>query len=532
HYSTIILGAGISGLAAASRLFEHPQYRKQNQLLLLEARDRIGGRIDAVHVNGHRIDTGANWIHGVGTDDEPNPLMKILPHKKFKQLSGTVAFRPPEDASESSDDDWVDVSATRPLEEKHDLVIPAQIAGTLTEALWSVIGSLGGTASQTPADKAKQTSMLHAITQSKEFQKAFRDLPKDYHRTLGAMPQFIEAMEAAPLVAQSAEHSKGRAGFSLLEFAIDDFDGDQVFLRDGYIAIVKEVARHLAETDIIKTEVAVKQIFWDENPIRIVTSHGVYTANEVICSLPLGVLQHDQHAASSQSADTSLFQPSLPDDKQESIRSLGFGTLDKVFLVYDNAWWTKEPYTSIVAKGLVQRPFGADKDAPCSANSTITASPDSFMGFTDELAGIEIHHDGSTSSGVRSISMINLQNLTGVPALSAFVSCANATQVEAMTDEQASGILHRALSSWFGREPPKPTGVHVTRWALDEHSRGSYSHMITGLSETRHRENFQIPALSDSGSILRFAGEHTSRNHFATVHGALLSGWREADAIL
>lgn len=74
--------------------------------------------------------------------------------------------------------------------------------------------------------------------------------------------------------------------------------------------------------------------------------------------------------------------------------------------------------------------------------------------------------------------------------------------------------------------------MHVTRWAQDEFSRGSYSHMITGLSETRHRENFQIPVVSDSGSRMRFVGEHTSRNHFATVHGALLSGWREADDIL
>ena len=34
------------------------------------------------------------------------------------------------------------------------------------------------------------------------------------------------------------------------------------------------------------------------------------------------------------------------------------------------------------------------------------------------------------------------------------------------------------------------------------------------------------------GGEVRFAGEHTSSNHFATAHGALISGWREADAII
>lgn len=56
--------------------------------------------------------------------------------------------------------------------------------------------------------------------------------------------------------------------------------------------------------------------------------------------------------------------------------------------------------------------------------------------------------------------------------------------------------------------------------------------MITDLSKTSHREAFQSPLVNEDGTELRFAGEHTSLNHFATVHGALLSGWREADAIL
>jgi len=95
-----------------------------------------------------------------------------------------------------------------------------------------------------------------------------------------------------------------------------------------------------------------------------------------------------------------------------------------------------------------------------------------------------------------------------------------------------SDPIHRSLTQWFGREPPLPEAVHVTRWAQDEYSRGSYTHMITGLSKNSHREAFQKPLVNTQGAELRFAGEHTSLNHFATVHGGLISGWREADAIL
>ena len=94
HYDTIVIGAGMSGLACASRLYQNARYREPNSLLVLEGRERIGGRINSVYVDECRLDTGANWIHGVGTSDKPNPLMALLPHKRYKELSGMVMFQP------------------------------------------------------------------------------------------------------------------------------------------------------------------------------------------------------------------------------------------------------------------------------------------------------------------------------------------------------------------------------------------------------------------------------------------------------
>ncbi len=65
YVDTIIIGSGISGLTIAAGL-ENPDF------LILEARDRVGGRVLTNSKNN--LDMGAAWIHGT-TD---NPLNKYL----------------------------------------------------------------------------------------------------------------------------------------------------------------------------------------------------------------------------------------------------------------------------------------------------------------------------------------------------------------------------------------------------------------------------------------------------------------------
>src|SRR6266480_4377944 len=58
--TNIIIGAGAAGLMAAKRL------AKRNKVIVLEANDRIGGRIRTVHGGGFTkpIEAGAEFIHG------------------------------------------------------------------------------------------------------------------------------------------------------------------------------------------------------------------------------------------------------------------------------------------------------------------------------------------------------------------------------------------------------------------------------------------------------------------------------------
>ena len=56
EFDVIILGAGPAGIGAASTFLKEKQVR----VVVLEARDRIGGRTFTDH---HGLDLGAQWIH-------------------------------------------------------------------------------------------------------------------------------------------------------------------------------------------------------------------------------------------------------------------------------------------------------------------------------------------------------------------------------------------------------------------------------------------------------------------------------------
>ena len=67
----IIIGAGISGLYAGYCLVQRCLTKK---ITILEAEDRIGGRIHSIPMNGHWLELGAQWMHGRGD----NPLWKFV----------------------------------------------------------------------------------------------------------------------------------------------------------------------------------------------------------------------------------------------------------------------------------------------------------------------------------------------------------------------------------------------------------------------------------------------------------------------
>ncbi len=79
----------------------------------------------------------------------------------------------------------------------------------------------------------------------------------------------------------------------------------------------------------------------------------------------------------------------------------------------------------------------------------------------------------------------------------------------------------------YGNNIPNPTSMLRTKWVSNEFTFGSYS-FATNDTRSSDFEEFENAA----DNKLFFAGEHTSRDYRGTVHGAYLSGIREAEKIV
>jgi len=97
-----VIGAGAAGIGAARRLGEAGSV----SVLVLEARDRVGGRVHTIAPAGFPLDRGAEWLHSA----DRNPLSPIAQHHGF-----SVHRRPPEwttrlrrsGASLEAEADWI-----------------------------------------------------------------------------------------------------------------------------------------------------------------------------------------------------------------------------------------------------------------------------------------------------------------------------------------------------------------------------------------------------------------------------------------
>ena len=80
------MGAGISGLTAADVLHKVSNFITCE---ILEARDRIGGRIYTAKLGSEELpcDLGASWIHGIGRgkkEDDPKGMWKGMWNPVYK----------------------------------------------------------------------------------------------------------------------------------------------------------------------------------------------------------------------------------------------------------------------------------------------------------------------------------------------------------------------------------------------------------------------------------------------------------------
>lgn len=97
---------------------------------------------------------------------------------------------------------------------------------------------------------------------------------------------------------------------------------------------------------------------------------------------------------------------------------------------------------------------------------------------------------------------------------------------EELDDDELIEMVMVHLRDMYGDDIPEPTGMRRSTWGTDPFTFGSYSFPSVS-TEMKHFDR-----LGAAHGRVFFAGEHTSRDYFGTVHGAYLSGVRAAEEII
>lgn len=416
----IVVGAGIAGLAAA-----HELQRAGHAVEVLEARERIGGRIHTSRLwTDAPMDLGASWIHEV----DGNPLADLVTSLGVR----TTATR--YDSSIAYGRSGKPFSAAR-----------VQRAEQLQRRIERAIAA----AQDAESDQSLQAAVEAGL---------------DWE-TLDASDRELVEM----LLNSTIEHEYAGATRELSTWWWDDdvgFDGGDVIFPQGFGAIPEHLARGLS----IRLGQPVQRIAWDADGVAVSAAGRTLRADRVIVSVPLGVLK----------AAAIEFAPRLPSAKRRAIEALGMGVLNKCFLRFPKAFWP------------------ADVD-------WIERVPERRGEWTEWLS---------------------LARALRQPVLLGFNAADYGRAIESRDDAQIVAEAMRVLRGLYG-EIPEPLGQQITRWASDPFALGSYSFNALG-SEPKMRDDL---AASIDGCVY-FAGEATHRKHFATAHGAYLSGLRAAREIV
>ena len=96
-----------------------------------------------------------------------------------------------------------------------------------------------------------------------------------------------------------------------------------------------------------------------------------------------------------------------------------------------------------------------------------------------------------------------------------------------MSDDHVVEEIMAHLQKVYGADIPRPKQFLRTKWDSNEYTYGSYSFVPYGVKSKAYKL-FEKPV----NNKLFFAGEHTIHAFRATVHGAFLSGIREAKKVM
>ena len=413
--TVIVIGAGISGLAAAKKLKD-----KGFNVIVLEAQEKIGGRLRTDRSLGIAFDEGASWIHG----PKGNPITILA-----SQANANTYL---------TDDDSLNVFDNNGTAYS-DAFLDAQY--TEFENALNAVRSIG--------------------TQTQGFQEVFNSLyPSQENNRLWKymLSAYLEFDTGGDISILSSKYFDDDEAFS----------GKDVIVTNGY----DKIANLLGQGLDIRLNSRVTEVNYTAIKSLVNVNGDSIEADYVIVSVPLGVLKNNSIS----------FQPSLPALKLSAIQNIQMGNVNKFLFIWDTPFW----------------------------NTNIQ-----YIGYTPD------------TKGKFNYFMNMMKFLPTINGLMTFAFGDYATVTETMTDDQINSEVMAQLKTIYGNSIPNPTNMLRTKWGQNINTFGAYSFATNGTTSA----DFDTMA-TEINNKLFFAGEHTERDYRGTVHGAYLSGIREADKII
>ncbi len=285
----LVVGAGVAGLAAASELKSHGF-----DVVVIEARERVGGRVWTASLQGQPVDLGAQWIEGI----EKNPIFAFCRTHAIKSVKSNddsaVVF-------DHNGERFGEAFEERLFKQAKELIRKTRLVNKERR-------------------EKKQADVALAEVLSKAVENA-TDKPRERRFLRWAIAWEVESEDADDL-----KH------LSLRSYWADPYEvkGVRHVFPDGYGQVPQLLAKGLD----IRLGQKVKSVAYDSTGATVETSKGKLQGDFAVITLPLGVLK----------TGAVTFTPALPKRKLTAIGRLGVGVANKVVLRFPRVFWPKTEF--------------------------------------------------------------------------------------------------------------------------------------------------------------------------------------------